>query len=160
MGQRARARAGRLALSCLALVLVAPGPAAADWATRESGGRIEAGTRIDGAFAGLLLRCGGPGRVELLLTHNGAVFDAGRSHTIVVSVDGTASVLSARARASGRPGDDDFVHEATMADLEPLLLALARGRSVELSAPSGRYVLELAGSGRAIEAFRSRCPAA
>ena len=157
MFQAAPVRRSLQVAAVLCLALNAPVPAAAEWATRETNGRLEAGTSVDGALAGLLLRCPAPGRMELVLTHNGAVFDRDLDHTIVISVDGTATLLTARAAQGERAGDDDFVYSGTTVDLDPLLVALARGRIVEISAPSGRYSLPLAGSSRAISAFRDGC---
>lgn len=140
------------------LVTLSVTSASAEWATREGAGGFEAGTMIEGQMAGLVLRCAQPQGLELALTHNGAVFDRNREHTIVVSVDGTATLLSARAVEGQRNGDDDFVHRPARGALDPLLSSLARGRQVEISAPSGRYVLPLSGSSRAIAALRERCP--
>ncbi len=150
----------RAAYAAAGLAAVLSLPAHGEWGTREGAGGVEAGTVIEGRLAGLLLRCGGAGGAALVLTHNGAVFDRDRDHTIVVSIDGTATLLSARAMASGRFGDDDFVHHAAPGALEPLLSSLARGREVEISSPSGRYALALSGSSRAIAAFRQGCPGA
>lgn len=142
------------------LIVLSAAPASAEWATREGAGGFEAGTTIEGQMAGLVLRCAEPQGMELALTHNGAVFDRNREHTIVVSVDGTATLLSAHAFPGARAADDDFVHWPARGGLDTLLSALARGRQVEISAPSGRYTLPLSGSSRAIAAFRERCPGA
>ena len=145
-----------------AVLLVAGLSAASaqDWSARGEGASIEAGSLIDGAFAGLLFRCAGEGRIETVLTHNGAVFDRAQTHTIVLSVDGVATMLPARALAGSRPGDDDFVHVGPAAETAPLLDALSRGSALEVSGPSGRYRLGLDGSSKAIAAFRAGCPAA
>lgn len=154
MMQRRRRRATVRAFAAL-VILAAGGTARAEWATREAAGGLEAGTLVDGRFAGLLLRCPAPGRLQIVLTHNGAAFDRAREHTLSLSVDGVATLLPARAVA-GTDGDD-FVHEGAPAALEPLTAALARGRDVEIAAPSGRYTLPLAGSSRALEAFAQAC---
>ena len=147
----------RRTLACgffLAAVLPA---AAQEWTTRGAGEAFEAGSLVDGQMAGILMRCEPGGAVEIRLTHNGAVFDRAREHTIVLSVDGMATMLSARAVESTRPGDDDFVASGALSAIDAFLSALARGRSLEVSAPSGRYTLGLAGSSRAVAGLRERC---
>jgi hypothetical protein len=144
------------ALAAWPLIAIAAPALAQDWAFRA--GQGAAGSLAEGELAGVVLRCR-EGVQELHLTHNAAAFDHERTHTIVLSVDGTAFPFEARAQPSERTGDDDFVAMTDTAALAPLLAALAKGKAVEVSAPSGRYTLGLSGSSAALSAFARACPA-
>ncbi|MFD2238787.1 hypothetical protein [Aureimonas populi] len=130
------------------------GALAQSWRAQGEGSAVVAGSLIEGELAGLRFSCT-PQGVETRLTHNGATFDRQREHSVVLSVDGAARVLSMRA-VPGQAGDD-FVRRDAAEAAVPLLRALAAGREVEVSAPSGRYSLPLAGSARALSALEAGC---
>lgn len=130
------------------------GAQAQGWRAEGEGSGIVAGTVVEGALAGLRLSCA-DGGIEIRLTHNGAAFERGREHTVIVTVDGVPHILAMQA-TSGTAGDDFLTAQGWNA-AEPLLSALARGREVEVSGPSGRYRLPLSGSARSILALREGC---
>lgn len=116
-----------------------------------------AGLTVGGAFTGLSLTCVTRGRVELVFSGFPAHLPSGDAYTVPVSVDGTAFLFEAQARDGGDRDFSSLVHAAPMAELTTLLDALAQGRAAEVSSPAGRYVVPLAGSGRAVETFRQLC---
>ena len=132
-----------------------PIAAAQGWAARP--GAPVAGSLVDGVFAGLRVECAGSGRLRIVVSHNGRRFDPARVHTVVLSIDGAATILEMRSASSGRDGDDDLAYETDLAGASALLDALAAGRAVEVSGPAGRYTLGLSGSSRALEPVRAAC---
>lgn len=153
---RKAGRAGLALLCALFAGLSASSEAKAQgWATRPDA--PIAGTLIEGTFAGLRVECTGAGRVRIVVSHSGRRFDPGRAHTVVLSIDGAATILEMRAASSGRDGDDDLAHETDMRGAAPLLDALGAGRAVEISGPAGRYTLGLSGSSRALATVRTAC---
>ena len=140
-------------------LLIAGSPALAQgWTSMAAAdGVTQAGTLVDDALAGLRFECAAGGPVRTIVSHNGVRFDRARAHTVVLSVDGLATVLTMTARDSARPGDDDLGRDDPGAAVRPLIDALASGSDLEVSAPSGRYRLSLSGSSRALSALRAAC---
>ncbi|TFF19907.1 hypothetical protein E3C22_19810 [Jiella endophytica] len=140
-------------LALAALMPVRPG-LAAGW--RFANG--QAGLWADGAFNGLVVGCG-EGGVSFDFFGFPARLEAGTSYSVVVTVDGTARRL--RAKADGGQGVGSTL-SATLGGQEAadLIEALGRGRKAEVATPAGRYDLPLAGSSKALDALRrsADCP--
>ncbi|NDV86370.1 hypothetical protein GTW51_06620 [Aurantimonas aggregata] len=152
MTTHARRRTG--AAISLAAFLAAAAPAGAqNWTVSGQ----TAGLTVGGAFTGLSLTCATGGQAELTFSGFPAHLPAGDTYTVPVSVDGTAFLFAAQARGGGDREFSRLVHRAPIEELAGLLDALAAGRSAEVSSPAGRYVVPLAGSGRAVETFRQLC---
>lgn len=115
-----------------------------------------AGFTLAGKPAGLVFECAPGGRLRTLVAGNGAGFPGDRDLTLVLSVDGTARLLPVRAEADPA-GGSRFARSDSLAEAEPLLAALRRGRSLEVSSPAGRMVLPLRGSERALAQLLTRC---
>ncbi|UIJ71620.1 hypothetical protein [Aurantimonas sp. HBX-1] len=142
------------AVLVLAAALAAAPPASAQsWAVA---GRT-AGFKVGGSFTGLALTCVAPGRVELTFSGFPAHLPTGGDYTVPVSVDGTAFIFETEARDGSERDFSTLVHVAPASEMTALLDALAQGRAAEVASPAGRYVVPLAGSGRAVEAFRQLC---
>lgn len=138
----------------LAAILLAAAPAGAQtWTFAER----TAGLTVNGSFTGLSLTCTGSDDVEVTFSGFPAHLEAGTTYTVPVSVEGTAFLLAAQARDGGERAFSSLVHVASASALSGLLEALASGRTAEISSPAGPYVVPLAGSGRALEAFRLQC---
>lgn len=136
-----------------AALLAAPLSAAAQQWRSEDG---RAGFVADGRFDGLWLGCEGEG-VRLVFAAPGWDLDEGAGYTVVANVDGTAFVFSTLAEANRTSGEDELVRHASFAELAGFVAALKAGRSAEISGPTGRYTLPLAGSGRALAELENRC---
>ncbi|MBB4005336.1 hypothetical protein [Aurantimonas endophytica] len=152
MNKHAPLPIGAAVLVAAALATAAPA-GAQNWTVSGQ----TAGLTVGGSFTGLSLTCVTRGRVELAFSGFPAHLPTGGAYTVPVSVDGTAFLFEAQARDGGSRDFSNLVHAAPMAELTTLLDALAQGRAAEVSSPAGRYVVPLAGSGRAVETFRQRC---
>lgn len=140
------------------LSVLAPCEAAlADGWAMKDGPPPTAGNLTGGQFGGLWFSCSPGGKAEAVFSGAGWRFQPGAAYTVVLSIDGTAYVLASTVRADPATGASVLVHSASLAALAPVIDALRGGKAVEVSAPAGRYSLKLAGSGKALGAFRQAC---
>lgn len=155
------AHAWRRALGAV-LLLSADAALAQGWITATSGASapaMEAGYASGGALDGLWFSCAGanPGMVSLVFARAAPGLPADVDHTLVLSVDGTAYVRSARIGEAAGRGQTVLVSTASLAETMPLIEALKTGKSVEIAAPDGRTTLPLTGSGKALAGFVAAC---
>ncbi|WP_062112631.1 hypothetical protein [Aureimonas sp. AU40] len=152
-------RAGRLFLVLpLAVLLAGLGPSAAqEWRGEAAGGPVRAGFVLKGKPAGISFECDGPGRIRTIVAGSGARYPEGQGATLVFSVDGVATILSAKAEAEPHGAGSRFARTDAAAELKPLFERLKRGRELELSGPAGSFRLPLKGSGKALGLLGERC---
>ncbi|HEY9056421.1 MAG TPA: hypothetical protein VIN77_04655 [Aurantimonas sp.] len=149
-------QAAGLALLVGAVILVAAlaaFPARAQIWTASDG---TAGYAVAGDYTGLSFRCGPDGIAMIFSGFPGKLQDGG-GYTVGVSVDGTAFLYEATARAGEADGTSILVSRGAPAGLAELIAALRKGRSVEISGPAGRYTVPLTGSGKALDKLRQTC---
>lgn len=131
------------------------GASAAGWRFVEG----EAGLWVDGGFNGLVVGCSGSA-LSLGFFGFPARFPSETTHSVVVTIDGTARRFRARAgQRAGAPGS--FLSTSLSgAAAGQFVEALRKGRAAEIATPSGRYDLPLSGSAKALDALKevTGCP--
>lgn len=143
-----------LACAVVVTAAVAASPARAQSWTGSDG---TAGFAIAGDYTGLSFRCGSDGEVAMIFSGFPGGLQDGGGYTVGVSVDGTAFLYEATARAGEADGTSILVSRGAPAGLAELIAALRKGRSAEISAPAGRYTIPLTGSGKALESLLRTC---
>ncbi len=119
----------------------------------------KAGLWVDGGFNGLVVGCSGS---ALSLSFFGfpARLSGDDRHSVVVTIDGTARRL--RAKAEQRAGAPGSVLSTTVSDAAAtdFVEALRKGLKAEVATPVGRYELPLSGSAKALDALKDAagCP--
>lgn len=150
-------RSKRLFLA-IAMAMSAPGAAAAqEWRGLASDGPVRAAFTSKGRPAGIEFQCEAPGRIRTVVAGSGARYPEKQASTLVLSVDGVATILRATAEAEPQGPGSRFVRTDAAADLAPLFDRLKRGRELELSGPAGAFRLPLKGSGKALSLLAERC---
>ena len=132
-----------------------PAFAAEGW--RAAGARA-AGYAAGGNFRAIWLSCEGlpPGRLAIRFSGFPAGLPLDQAYTVVVSANDIAFLEETRPVA--RAGDGhDLARTAAFAEFQPMIDALKKGSSVEISTPAGRVTLPLSGSGKALATLESGC---
>ena len=148
-----------LALAALLGAGVVMPASAAGWRSDASGaGARTAGYADGGGFETIWLSCAGssPGRLTLRFSGFAAGLPLDTAYTVVVSADGIAFLQETRP-VPRTGGGHDLARTAAFADVQPLIDALKKGKTVEVSAPAGRTTLPLTGSGKALTALEAGC---
>lgn len=145
------------ALSLCTVIVVAAVASLPAGAQSWTGSDGTAGFAVAGDYTGLSFRCGPAGEVAMIFSGFLGGLQDGGGYTVGVSVDGTAFLYEATARAGEADGTSVLVSRGSPAGLAELIAALRKGRSVEISGPAGRYTLPLIGSGKALDKLRQTC---
>lgn len=155
-----RFNAPRLLVAALLTIgTVLPAAAASGWRAQPAAASARsAGYSTGTGFTAIWLSCEGlpPGRLSVNFSGFPAGLPLDAGYTVVVSANDIAFLQDTRpvARAGG---SYDLARSASFADLAPMISALKKGRSVEVSAPAGRVTLPLTGSGKALSALEAGC---
>ena len=146
-----------LAPSVCAVVVAAAVAALPARAQSWTGSDGTAGFAVAGDYTGLSFRCGSAGEIAMIFSGFPGGLQDGGGYTVGVSVDGTAFLYEATARAGKAQGTSVLVSRGSPVGLVELIAALRKGRSAEISGPAGRYTIPLTGSGKALDNLRRTC---
>ena len=128
---------------------------AAGW--RYFGG--EAGLWVDGALNGIAIGCDA-GSLSLRFFGFATRLEAGRSYSVVLTIDDTARRFRARVGEARAGAGSGLTMAVKGPEAASLIDALRRGRKAEIATPAGRYDLPLSGSSKALDALTQSvgCP--
>lgn len=152
---KGRETTGLAILACA--VIAAAVPALPVRAQSWTGSDGTAGFAVAGDYTGLSFRCGSAGEIAMIFSGFPGGLQDGGGYTVGVSVDGTAFLYEATARAGKTQGTSVLVSRGSPMGLAELIAALRKGRSAEISGPAGRYTIPLTGSGKALDNLRRTC---
>lgn len=146
-----------LALALLLATVNASG--AQQWGSSPGPGEVRLGPVAENEYYGIFIACSTQdGAVRLSLDGRTGPYESGSRLNVTLSVDGQPFPLAMVVTASEVGPAYSFDTVVEPGAFEPILLALAKGKTARIETPRDAYAVALSGSGKAIAEFRKSCP--